>query len=177
MMAALGVRSLPSTSRTSGRRVSWTFAHVPSSVHLRKCFFTRRPLEDRGVTPIVLVVFDDLLAEARFLGVARNEMRREGVHLPLWISHRQATDKEGPLGRAWRASHAMELTHAFFGSSTMDETYRRLAGKRAIEVSEHRGASLGAEEASVYEWAGIMNRQNPRIHRMGRSDPAIRTSD
>ena len=40
MMAALGVRSLPSTSRTSGRRVSWTFAHVPSSVHLRKYLYT-----------------------------------------------------------------------------------------------------------------------------------------
>ena len=40
MMAALGVGLLPSTSRTTGRRVSWTLSHVPSIIHLRKYLYT-----------------------------------------------------------------------------------------------------------------------------------------
>jgi hypothetical protein len=36
MMAALGVGSLPSASRTLGRKVSWMRSHVPSSRHFRK---------------------------------------------------------------------------------------------------------------------------------------------
>ena len=37
-----------------------------------------------------------------FLRVAREEMRAERVTVPLWVSHREAIDALGPLGRAWR---------------------------------------------------------------------------
>ena len=40
IMAALGVRLLPSDCRTLGRSASWTPSHVPSSVHLRKYLYT-----------------------------------------------------------------------------------------------------------------------------------------
>ena len=66
-------------------------------------YSTRRPLDDHGVTPIVLVVFDDELAASHFLRVARQEMERAGVEVPLWISHNAVLERLGPLGRAWQS--------------------------------------------------------------------------
>ena len=40
MIAALGVGSLPSASRTWGRRVSWIRSHVPPRPHVRKYLYT-----------------------------------------------------------------------------------------------------------------------------------------
>ena len=65
-------------------------------------YSSHRPLDDHGVRPAVLIVFDDELAQTNFLRVAREEMRAEGVTVPLWTSHKQAIDALGPLGRAWR---------------------------------------------------------------------------
>ena len=76
-------------------------------------YSTRRPVEDTGATPLVLVVFEDFLAEARFIGVASQEMLKAGVELPLWVSHRRALEKVGPLGRAWRAPDVLKPTHFF----------------------------------------------------------------
>ena len=53
--------------------------------------------------PLALVVFDDDIAASHFLRVAATEMRRAGVKLPLWVSHRDALERFGPLGAAWRA--------------------------------------------------------------------------
>ena len=58
--------------------------------------------------PAVLVVFDDDLAATHFLRVAREEMDRTGVRVPLWVSHRTALAKAGPLGRAWRTPEGSE---------------------------------------------------------------------
>ena len=60
-----------------------------------------RPIDDHGARPSVLVVFEDDIAATHFLRVAREEMRTEGVGVPLWVSHREAIDALGPLGRAW----------------------------------------------------------------------------
>ena len=60
-----------------------------------------RPLDDHGVIPSVLVVFDDDLAASHFLRVAGREMRKTGVKVPLWVSHRTVLDRLGPLGPAW----------------------------------------------------------------------------
>ncbi len=60
-----------------------------------------RPLDDHGVIPAVLVVFDDDLAAGHFLRLADREMRRAGVRVPLWVSHRAALERLGPLGAAW----------------------------------------------------------------------------
>ena len=90
----------------------------PSTMRTRlapylRYFSTRRPVDDHGAQPIALVVFDDPLAEARFLGVATKEMDGTGVEFPLWVSHRDALEAEGPLGAAWRSPHEMTPT-AFF---------------------------------------------------------------
>ena len=62
----------------------------------------RRPLDDHAVVPLVLVVFDDDIAAGHFLRVAATEMRRAGVKLPLWVSHRDVLERIGPLGAAWQ---------------------------------------------------------------------------
>ena len=64
-------------------------------------YATRHPLDDHGAIPAVLVVFDDDLAASHFLRVADQEMRRAGVRAPLWVSHRAALKRLGPLGLAW----------------------------------------------------------------------------
>ena len=59
-------------------------------------------VHDYGAEPVVLIVFDDPLVEARFLGVARSEMARRRVKVPLWVSFKEALEKVGPLGATWR---------------------------------------------------------------------------
>ena len=71
-------------------------------------YSSSQPLDDHGHRPLVLVVFDDPLAEANFLGVARREMERTGVSLPLWASYRERLESAGPLGAAWRNPDVLE---------------------------------------------------------------------
>ena len=73
----------------------------------------RRPLDDHGVIPAVLVVFDDDLAAGHFLRVADREMRRAGVRVPLWVSHKAAMEELGPLGAAWRKPGSFRPECAF----------------------------------------------------------------
>ncbi len=76
-------------------------------------YYTHNPQDDHGTTPLVLIVFDDYLVEANFLGVARREMARTGVNLPLWVSHKEMIEKEGPLGKAWRNPDVLAPTPIF----------------------------------------------------------------
>ena len=64
-------------------------------------YASRRPTDDHGAQPAVLVVFDDELAASHFLRVAREEMGRGRVEVPLRISHKPQLEREGPLGQAW----------------------------------------------------------------------------
>ena len=66
-------------------------------------YSSHRPADDHGHRPLVLVVFDDPVAPTHFLEVARREMQRVGVPLPLLVSHRELLEREGPLGSAWLA--------------------------------------------------------------------------
>ena len=66
-------------------------------------FTTHRPLDDHGERPTVLIVLTDDIAVTHFLRVARDEMRRVGVELPLSVSHEAALDDLGPLGLVWRS--------------------------------------------------------------------------
>ena len=75
-------------------------------------FSSLRPTDDHGTRPSVLVVFDDGIAMTHFLRVAREEMRAERVTVPLWVSHREAIDALGPLGRAWRTPAEWESPQA-----------------------------------------------------------------
>ena len=61
----------------------------------------------------MLLVFDDPLAEANFLGVARREMERTGVNVPLWVSYEELLERVGPLGAAWRNPDVLETSCAF----------------------------------------------------------------
>ena len=77
-------------------------------------YAANRPLDDHGVAPAVLVVFDDDLAAGHFLRVAGDEMNRAGVRVPLWVSHRNALDRLGPLGAAWLAPGSWEPARAIY---------------------------------------------------------------
>ncbi len=71
-------------------------------------YSTRRPLEDHGVIPSVLVVFEDELAADHFLKVARNQLARARVHLPLLVSHEADVSRCGPLAPIWRTVDGRE---------------------------------------------------------------------
>ncbi len=79
-------------------------------------YASRRPTDDHGTQPAVLVVFDDELAGTHFLRVAREEMGRGRVELPLWVSHRRVLEKKGALGHAWPGSGAREPFSALTGA-------------------------------------------------------------
>ena len=77
-------------------------------------YSSHRPTDDHGSQPIVLVVFEDEIAQTHFLRVARDEMERTGVSVPLLVSHRSLLEKVGPLGRAaWRTTDGSEPGYAF----------------------------------------------------------------
>ena len=65
-------------------------------------YSSHRPTDDHGVRPQVLVVFDGDIPATHFLALAEREMARAGVRVPLWVSHREAIESLGPLGRGWR---------------------------------------------------------------------------
>ena len=76
-------------------------------------YSSRRPTDDHGVQPSVLVVFENELAHMHFLRVAGEEMERTGVSVPLRVSHRSLLERVGPLGRAWRTIDDSEPGYAF----------------------------------------------------------------
>ena len=71
-------------------------------------YSTHQPTDDHGVRPAVMVVFDDDLAASQFLGVARTEMQRKRVDVPLLVSHECLLDRSGPLGSVWHITHSWE---------------------------------------------------------------------
>ena len=88
----------------------------PSTMAMRlapylRYYSSHGPIDDHGVQPAVLIVFDEDIAAANFLRVAQQEMDRTGVSVPLRVSHRGAIEKLGPLGRAWRTPHDWEPAH------------------------------------------------------------------
>ncbi len=75
-------------------------------------YSTRRPIDDHGVRPTVMVVFDDDMAAAGFLRVARREMEKASVSLPLLVSDGGTVNRLRPLGPAWRKVGQWEPGHA-----------------------------------------------------------------
>ncbi len=76
-------------------------------------YSSHRPTDDHGTQPVVLVVFHNDLAETHFLRVSGEEIYRARVQVPLWISHRKALEKSGPLGLVWRTPGNWEPAHPF----------------------------------------------------------------
>ncbi len=66
-------------------------------------YATDRPVADHGATPAVLVVFDDAVAPAHFLRVARDEIARGGVDVPLWVASKADLGIRGPLSADWES--------------------------------------------------------------------------
>ena len=67
-------------------------------------YATHRPIDDHGARPAVLIVFDDDLAAAHFLRVAREEMHQARAAVPIRVSHGRLLEHVGPLGPAWRSA-------------------------------------------------------------------------
>ena len=63
---------------------------------------THRPADDHGSAPHVFVVFNEESAATGFLRVAMKAMERNGVSVPLLVSHVGLVERRGPLGRVWR---------------------------------------------------------------------------
>ena len=78
-------------------------------------YVSSRPADDHGAQPVVLVVFDLDIAHIHFLRVAREEMARTRVSLPLWASHKTVLDDLGSLGKVWRIADNGEAAHGFSG--------------------------------------------------------------
>ena len=75
-------------------------------------YSSHRPTDDHGAPPAVLVVLGDDVAATHFLRVAQGEIDRTGAEVPLLVSHEGLLQREGPLGRAWRAPGAWESVRA-----------------------------------------------------------------
>ena len=85
----------------------------PSTMEARlapylRYYSSHRPTDDHGAQPAVLVVLGDDIAATHFLRVARGDIDRAGVEVPLLVSHEGLIEREGPLGRVWRAPGAWE---------------------------------------------------------------------
>ena len=75
---------------------------VTMAARLAPClryYSSHRPTDDHGTQPVMLVVFDDEIAQTHFLRVAREEVVQWKVEVPMWVSHRNAIEKMGSLGR------------------------------------------------------------------------------
>ena len=76
-------------------------------------YASRRPIDDHGAEPAVLVVFDAELAAGHFLRVAHREMTGAGLKVPLWVSNGSALARVGPLGPAWWVDASAQPAFAF----------------------------------------------------------------
>ena len=75
-------------------------------------YSSHRPAADHGAQPAVLIVLRDDITATHFLRVARERMKETRVELPLMVSHEDLLEREGPLGRAWRAPGAWQIVSA-----------------------------------------------------------------
>ncbi len=71
-------------------------------------YSSHRPTDDHGAQPAVLVVFGDDTVATHFLRVAREQMTKARVEVPLLVSDESLLEREGPLGRAWRTPDGWE---------------------------------------------------------------------
>ncbi|MCY3557863.1 MAG: hypothetical protein OXH13_04380 [Chloroflexi bacterium] len=76
-------------------------------------FAGSRPLDDHGAVPRLLVVFEQDLPASRFMTVARGEMERTDVQIPLFVSDRERIESAGPLGTVWLSGSDWQRHDAF----------------------------------------------------------------
>ncbi len=74
-------------------------------------YSTRRPLDDHGVMPAIMVVLHDELTASHFLRAAKQEMEQTMTAVPLLVSDVQLLNRAGPLQRVWSTpSHGKAVT-------------------------------------------------------------------
>ncbi|MCY3920317.1 MAG: hypothetical protein OXG38_11025 [Chloroflexi bacterium] len=76
-------------------------------------FDGRSPLDDHGAVPRLLIVLEQDLLASRFMAVARGEMERTDVQIPLFVSDREQIDSAGPLGSIWLTGSDWQRHSAF----------------------------------------------------------------
>ena len=76
-------------------------------------FEGHRPLDDHGAMPRLLVVLEQDLLASRFMTVARDEMERADVQIPLFVSARERIESAGPLGSIWLGGSGWQRRRAF----------------------------------------------------------------
>ena len=85
-------------------------------------YSSKRPLDDHGAIPVVLVVFEHELAADHFLRVARMEQDRAGIHVPLFVSDSELLEQTGPFGQARRTVDSTRPAAAFDATDGMPWT-------------------------------------------------------
>lgn len=125
-------------------------------------FSSKHPIDDQGALPIVLVVFDDPLAEARFLGVAREETALSRVDVPLWVSHSEALEELGPLGRAWRNSRSDAPGYAFgeslAGKILPERDLPGMSYPRTLSTTRRRRTGIRLMSAVLWNRLALLDR-------------------
>ena len=76
-------------------------------------FSSATPAHGRATPSLLLVVFEDELTASHFLRVARQEIARTGVSVPLYASHRAPLEHHGPLGSIWRTPGGTNCVEMF----------------------------------------------------------------
>ncbi len=111
-------------------------------------YASQRPTDDHGLRPDVLVVFEDDIAAGHFLRVARREIARARVDLPLLVSHRALLERDGPLGLVWRSPGNTAAAGAVVAE---DRAHRARAARSHPDAgyAGHRG-SPGATATTDY---------------------------
>lgn len=99
--------ALRSSDATTHFFLEWERRAVrPSTMAARvapyiRYFGSGRPLDDHGAMPVVLVVFEERVAQSTFVRIARREMDGAGVDVPMLVSRRDLVEELGPLGPVW----------------------------------------------------------------------------
>lgn len=105
--------------RSNGRICAFFLEYERSAVYESKIpdkldsylayYSTKKPLEEHGVVPIVLFVFETAFRAKRFTDVARGEIEKTGVRLPLWVTSEEELYEEDPFSPVWRSPYGNRL--------------------------------------------------------------------
>ena len=116
-LAGVGARYSP--TRSDGHFSAFFLEYERSAIYKSKIpdkldsylayYSTAKPLEEYGVMPMVLFVFETAFHAKRFTDVARGEFEKTGARLPLWVTSEEELYEEGPFSPVWRSPYGNRL--------------------------------------------------------------------